>query len=141
MAAALTRTGFNDARAAQSSKSGQHGVGRCRRRGKTGRARGWLWLGHHRLGGRRGRLRLWLHPRRLLLLLLQLLLLQLLLLLLRHVMTHSTSRRSTQHSMMTGDVSCHPTDDRTLDAAFGSGKLPAGEEGDSNHGHRKRLHF
>jgi hypothetical protein len=76
----------------------------------------------------------------LLLLLLQLLLLQLLLLLLRHVMADSTSRRGTQHSMVTGDVSCNPTDDRALDAAFGSGNLPAGEEGDSNHGHRKCLH-
>jgi len=89
------------------------------------------------------RLRLWLHPRwlLLLLLLLQLLLLQLLLLLLRHVMADSTSCRGAQHSMMAGNVSRDRADSRSFDATFGSGNLPAGEEGDSNHGHRKRLHF
>jgi len=94
--------------------------------------------GHH-ASRRWRRLRLWLHPRWLLLLLL--LLLQLLLLLFRHVMADSTSCRGTQHSMMAGNVSRDRADSRSLDATFGSGNLPAGEEGDSNHGHRERLHF
>ena len=97
--------------------------------------------GHH--ASRRWRLlRLWLRPRwLLLLLLLQLLLLQLLLLLFRHVMADSTSCRGTQHGMMAGNVSRDSADCRSFDATFGSGNLPTGEEGDSNHGHRKRLHF
>jgi hypothetical protein len=95
--------------------------------------------GHDGLSGRWWRRGLWLwgHPR----LLLLLLLLKLLLLFLRHVMADGTSRRGAQHSMVTGDVSCNSTDDRTLDATFGSSNLPTGEEGDCNHGHRKRLHF
>jgi len=98
--------------------------------------------GQHGLCWRRRRLRLWLHPRwLLLLLLLQLLLLQLLLLLLRHVMADSASCRGTQHGMMAGNVSRDRADSRPFDATFGSGNLPAGEESDSNHGHRKRLHF
>ena len=74
-------------------------------------------------------------------LLLLLLLLQLLLLLLGQVMADRAPGRGSQHSVMTGNMSCNGTDCRPFDAPFGRDGLGAGEKCDSKHGDRKCLHL
>jgi hypothetical protein len=68
------------------------------------------------------------------------LLLHLLLLFLRHVMTHGTAGRRTQHRMVTGHVPGYGANRGSFDATLGCGRLRSGEQGDSKHGHRKSLH-